>query len=237
MNAAEAIRGLRRMALVVAGGFVVSASGAWSQGLAGYPPSVDAYDVREVRMLPKYCIYTQLFRDHVAGANDKAMIDEWQAKLGQSFFSLHHYCWGLMKANRALLLDIGDQNRQFYLADAINEFNYVIERASDDFILLPEILTSKGKNLVLLGRGPVAVLMFERAAELKPDYWPPYAQLADYYKGIGEITKAQGVLQKGLSFSPEASALKRRLAELPSTAPSKKRPAPSSAAQQFRAAS
>ena len=102
------------------------------------------------------------------------------------------------------------------MSDSIGEFDYVITRAPEDFILLPEILTKKGENLVRLGKGPVGVTQFERAMELKPDYWPPYAYMSDYFKDAGDPKKAREILEKGLSNAPDAKALQRRLAELES---------------------
>ena len=54
----------------------------------------------------------------------------------------------------------------------------------------------------------------ERAIELNPDYWPPYAHMSDYYKSKGEIKTAREWLEKGLVTSPDARGLTRRLAEL-----------------------
>src|SRR4051812_39927769 len=68
--------------------------------IAGYPSSVEAYDAREVAMLPRYCIYTQLFRERVPGGNNAAEIRKWTALMGDTFDTLHHYCWALMKTNR-----------------------------------------------------------------------------------------------------------------------------------------
>lgn len=206
-----------RRALWVAVGLLVvgfQVRPALSQQVPGYPPNVDAYDPREVAMLPRYCIYTQLFRDRVPGGNDKAMIDAWYAQMGATFHAMHHYCWGLMKTNRGALLARDPDSRRYYLNDALSEFDYVIQRAPEDFILLPEILTKKGENLVRLGRGPLAVYEFERAMTLKPDYWPPYAQLGDYYRNAGELDKAREVLTQGLAAASDAPALRRRLAEL-----------------------
>ena len=66
---------------------------------------------------------------------------------------MHHYCWGLMKLNRALYLARTEQARSFYFRDAILEFDYVLERSPENFILRPEILTKKGQSLIRLGRG------------------------------------------------------------------------------------
>lgn len=180
----------------------------------GYPDEIDAYDAREVGMLPRYCIYTQLFRDRVPGGNDPAQIERWQALMGPTFLAMHHYCWGLMRTNRALLIARTKRMRTFYLETSIGEFDYVLQNATADFILLPEILSKKGENLIRLGKGPVGVRELERAIELKADYWPPYAALSDYYKDTGDLAKAREILEKALSVAPEAKSLKRRLAEL-----------------------
>jgi len=174
-------------------------------------------------LIPRYCIYTDTFRNRVPGGNDKAIIDSWYARLGPGFGALHHYCWGLMKTNRALLRANDAQTREFYLRDAIHEFDYVIDRVTNDFLLLPEILAKKGENLIRLSRGPEGVLVLERAMELKPDYWPPYAYMSDYYLASGELTKAREVLETGIRQAPESQTLRSRLAELENNTASRKK--------------
>jgi len=182
------------------------------------------YDIRELAMLPKWCYHTQLIRVHAPGGMNKVEIDRWQAVFGDTFQHMHHYCWAMMKSNRGNLLARDPKVRQFFLNDALGEFDYVIERAAPDFLLMPEILTKKADNLIKLSRGEEAVLMLERAASLKPDYWPPYARLGDYYREIGQSTKAREALEAGLKAAPGTPALTRRLAELSSPGSSKSSP-------------
>jgi len=192
-----------------------ASTAAAESGLApGYPEQVEAMDSREVAMLPRYCPYTQVFRDRVPGGNNAAEIHRWSNTIGPVFYAMHHYCVGLMKTNRALLIARTPQYKKFYLESSLEEFDYVIRHATSDFVLLPEILTKKGENLIRLGRASSAVLELLRAIELKPDYWPPYAVLSDHYKSTGNVDKAREVLEKGLSLSPDVKALKTRLAEL-----------------------
>jgi tetratricopeptide (TPR) repeat protein len=134
--------------------------------------------------------------------------------MGPTFNDIHHYCWGLMKTNRAMFLVRSQQYRTFYLNSSIEEFDYVIRLAPSNFQLLPEILTKKGENLIRLDRGQEAMLELERATELKPDYWPPYAAMSDYYRKIGDLGKAREWLEAGLSVTPDVNALKRRMAEI-----------------------
>lgn len=185
-----------------------------AQGIPGYPDTVEGYDPREVGMLPGYCIYTQVFRDRVAAGNNRQIIDQWYAQMGPVFHTLHHYCYGLMKTNRAVLLARDETTRRFYLLDSLTEFDFVIQRAPPDFILLPEILSKKGENLIRLGKGALGAQELERAIELNPNYWPPYAHMSDYSKSKGEIKAARDWLEKGLATSPDARGLTRRLTEL-----------------------
>lgn len=184
-----------------------------AQEIPGYP-SIEAFDAREVAMLPNYCKHTIYFRDKVPGGSNGEDILRWRAFFGPTFEALHHYCFAIMKTNRAVLLARDSQTKQFYLSDSIREFDYVLDRAPQDFVLLPEILSKKGENLIRLKRAPTAVVEFERAASLKPDYWPPFAHLSDYYVSIGDTAKARESLQRGLQGSPDAPALRRRLKEL-----------------------
>jgi tetratricopeptide (TPR) repeat protein len=199
---------------------VLAASANAQREIPGYG-QIEDYDPREVAMLPKYCPYTQLFREKVPGGSNAEEREKWHAMLGDTFRALHHYCWGLMKLNRASFLAQTDQARQFYFADAVNEFDFVLRNSQDDFVLLPEILTKKGQVLIKLGKAPIGVMELERAAQLKKDYWPPYAQLSDYYKETGNTQKAREYLEQGLSHAPDAAALKRRLHELEDPKPAK----------------
>lgn len=198
-------------------GLALAGSGAVSQAqdIPGYPGMIDAYDAREVAMLPPYCKHTQLFRDAVPGGNNREEISRWMGIFGPDMYQhMHHYCWGMMATNRAVILARSQQVRMSYLSRSISEFDYVIRHAKDDFLLLPEILARKGENLIRMGRGPAAIAELERAIELRPDYWAPYAHLADFYKQVGEIDDARSALERGLAKAPDAVGLKRRMAEL-----------------------
>jgi tetratricopeptide (TPR) repeat protein len=192
----------------------MGATPAKAQDIPGYPPNVDAYDPREMAMLPGFCKYTLLIRDKVPGGLDDVKTDAWKATLGPTFLHLHHYCWGLMKTNRGVLLAKSAQARAAYLTYANQEFDYVIERSPPNFVLLPEILTKRGENFIRLQKGPLALPDLQRAVELKPDYWPAYAQMSDYYKSVGDLTNARQSLKEGLESAPDTPALQRRLAAL-----------------------
>ena len=189
---------------------------AHAQLIQGYADDVRAYDPREVALLPGYCKYTQEFRERVPGGSDPRQIENWYRTLGPSYHALHHYCWGLMKAHRGMLLARTEHARIHFLSDAVREYDYVIDQSTQDFVLLPEVLAKKGQALLRLGKSPAAMVVFERAIEIKPDYWPPYAHASDYYKEIGEIEQARELLTRGLASAPNTKALQRRLTELDS---------------------
>lgn len=214
MNSSAAIGYISKLILGYLLSLVLYSPVHAQSSIPGYPDSVMAFDQREVALLPKYCIYTQIFRDRVPGGNNRTIIDQWYTQLGEPFHAMHHYCWGLMKTNRALYLARDQLMRRFYLTDSLDEFDYVIRRVPEDFILLPEILSRKGENLILLGKGQVGVLELEHAIELKPDYWPPYGYISDYYKSLGDVKSAREALERGLQLSPDAKGLLRRLDEL-----------------------
>jgi tetratricopeptide (TPR) repeat protein len=173
-----------------------------------------SYDPRELRLIPAYCKYTQYFRARLPGGNNPDEIARWTQEMGGTFNHMHHYCWGLMDTYRATLFDRDAQSRKHDLYASIGEFDYVITKAPPDFKYLPEMLTKKGENLILLDRGPEGVGELRRAIEIRPSYWQAYATLSDYFKDTGDPKRAREWLEKGLEASPNVKALTRRLDDL-----------------------
>jgi tetratricopeptide (TPR) repeat protein len=214
MKRSKTARYLCQLALALATGLILGMP-VRGQQIPGYSDNVRyAFDARELALLPRYCMYTLVFRDNVQGGNSPEEITRWTLLMGPGYNHVHHYCWGLMYTNRALLLVRDQQTRTHYLSNAVGEFEYVIQRVPRDFKLLPEILTRKGENLIRLERNAEGIEELERAIALKADYWPPYAAISDYYRSFGEPAKARKWLEEGLSASPNSHALTRRLAEL-----------------------
>jgi tetratricopeptide (TPR) repeat protein len=183
------------------------ASPAWAQQ--------GPYDLQMLSILPAYCRNAQGYRERVPGADNAADIERWNKLMGQSnFHHIHHYCIGLANTHRALYRPLTRRERSWELEVSVKEFDYVISRATPDFVLLPEILTKRGENLVRLGRAPEAISTLMRAIDTKPDYWPPYAALSDCFRDAGQFEEARAWLEKGLAASPGAEALQRRSREL-----------------------
>ena len=172
------------------------------------------YTERDLALLPSWCRHTQLIRDAVPGGN----LAEYQRLMTVTkgmFQHMHHYCFGLIAQNDAILRARDPQRRTSLLTTSINEFDYVLRNTTPDFIMLPEILTKRADSLIRLGRGPEAEADLQRAVGAKPNYWPAWLALADYYhERVGDTAKAAYTLEQGIAAAPEAAALKDRLAEL-----------------------
>ena len=91
MNATPAVDRPRRIAAQLVVGIALC-GGAAAQSIPGYPGSIFAFDPREVALLPRFCTYTQHFREQVPGGNNMTLVRSWEAQLGPTFQHLHHYC-------------------------------------------------------------------------------------------------------------------------------------------------
>jgi len=177
------------------------------------------WEAREIAQLPAYCKSNQA----LSKTGDPAEVERWKSALGDAYKAIHHYCWAQLATNRAKLART-PQDRLSWLNHSIQDFEYVLNYSPRDFVLLPELLTKEGENLIEIGSASRAIPKLEMAIEVKPDYWPPYVVMSDYYKKLGDLKKAKEWLDKGLSSSPDSKTLQSRLAEL--NAPQSKAKAP-----------
>src|SRR5262249_40319009 len=140
----------------------------------------------QLSMLPRYCLYTEAYRGRL-GANP---VEEakYKALLGNMLIHLHHYCYGLLYTNEFTMGTGSTLEKLRGLRGSLAEFDYVLRSAratNPNFVLLPEIYWHKGKNMLRLGLVG-GIFELEQSIKIKPDYWPPYADLSDYYKKTGE---------------------------------------------------
>ena len=176
----------------------------------------------EALVLPPYCKDSQIFSKPSRYPPDPATA-HWFAVLGEVFWDIHHYCFGLIDINRAeRALDA--RNRAGRYRDAISEFDYVLNSKNSNLVLLPEIHTNKGKALDALGQKGEAVTEFKAAIALKADYWVPHAYLSDLYKSNGDIGAAREALVQGIAANPTNKALARRLKALDEKPPKVAKP-------------
>ncbi|HTP98418.1 MAG TPA: hypothetical protein VMN56_03770 [Casimicrobiaceae bacterium] len=179
--------------------------------LAGKPTEVtDA----EMAMLPPYCVDTMGFKYGDAYTNTSPNAPKWVALMGQGFWAMHHYCWALINIGRAQRPTMPANLRQGTRESAIGDMRYVIENTPPDFVMLPEIYTRIGEQQLALGRVSDARASFDKARSLKPDYWPPYFQWAEYLHRAGKTAEARAVTEEGLAYSPGAKPLQSLLVDL-----------------------
>ena len=174
----------------------------------------EMFTPRYLALLPWYCRYAASYRERMPGGNDPVQTERWKSIVGDIHNHMHHYCSGLSWRDRATLFARTEAERMKSLQASVGEFTYVIDRSRPDNPLLPEFFTMRGKSLIALNRPSLAIADLVRAIEIKPDYWPPYVELGDYYKNSGDFTKAREWFKQGLSAVPDSKTLKTRLAKL-----------------------
>lgn len=157
-------------------------------------------DVTELALLPQYCKGTQLIREI---SKDPIPIKQYVAMYGHAFTHLHHYCWALNTENKALKMR--GEARQSKLRDTLGDYKYIIDLAPPDFVLLPDIYTSRAQVFFQLKRNVEAVADLNKAIELRPDYSRAYARLSDYYQLTGDTRNAIKILEQGIGNAKNGS--------------------------------
>lgn len=166
----------------------------------------------ELKVLPRACLAQTFISESLNyPIVPKEEREQWYAALGGSFIHYHHYCYGLMYMRKAVT-DSSKQNHYYHSASA--NFEYVINNATRDFPLLPEVYLRKGIALRFLGEDAAAATEFTKALKLKPDYTPAYAALVELHIDLGDIAGARSVLETGLSHAPASKILAEKKAYL-----------------------
>lgn len=171
-----------------------------STGHAVKPPSITS---GEIAMLPAYCIDTEGFMygpENSASQSPRA--PEWVAKMGRSFWAMHHYCWGLVSFNRLRFGRANTNNKRYYAKQIVDEYRYVIEHSAPNFVLLPEIWARVGEASLLAGEIGDAMDAYAKSRSIKPDYAPPYVQWAEFQLNNHRRDEARALVEEGLKNIP-----------------------------------
>lgn len=196
-----------RIASAVALVFALAAGAPAEAGMPTLTPG-------EMAMLPAYCPDTMGFGYGDASFNTSPRAGHWVALMGKSFWAMHHHCLGIYKTRRAALPGIPAQVRKHNLESAIDEFNYVIENSTPDFIMLPEVFRMRGDAQLKLGRLPDANESYAISRRHKPGYAPAYTSWADELVRTGLKKNAMALLEDGLRAAPESKDLRASYAKL-----------------------
>lgn len=179
----------------------------------------------ERALLPPYCRYTQ---GGVVGFENPSYPSPtakyWVGVFGgqgvsANFWFMHHYCYALIHMMRAQRPRLSEMAYRGTWMEVIGEIDFILNRVPPDFLLLPEMMLNRGRALVRLKKFDAAMESFEKAVEAKPDYWPPYAEIAEIHVQRGDKAKAVDALRSGLAASPGAEALRKRLSDLGGSVP------------------
>lgn len=180
--------------------------------LAADPWKTDIVTAGEFARLPDYCRDTQTYAGHSGTPTPRQA--HWLSLVGDTFWHMHHYCWGMLKAMRAEGPNISQDLRNSLIESAIGECQYVVDRAPPDFPLLPEIFFRMGTYNAALARPGVAINYFDRSRAVKPDYWPPYLEIAKVNAQLGRRQAAIDILTEGVRLMPDEHQLVDELRRL-----------------------
>lgn len=156
----------------------------------------------ELALTSEYCPDTQTFAGKYTTGAVAERQRKWVSMMGETFWTMHHYCWAQVAWIRATQAGVSPQTRDGLLRGAISDIYYVINHAPADYVLMPELLTRIGEYYTRIGNASQASAHFQRAIDAKADYWPPYVRLADIYLQLGERTKALEIIDAGLRHVP-----------------------------------
>lgn len=162
----------------------------------------------ERAMVPRFCADTQGFSKYGdASYNTSPNARKWVAMMGNGFWHMHHYCWGIVNFHRAMRSNFPAQHKNATLKDARGDFYYVVNNTGADFILLPEIFTWIGRISVAMKEYDEAENAFAKARSIKPDYWPPYYHHGEMLLMLGNKAEAREIVHAGLQRAPDAKPL------------------------------
>ena len=190
----------------------------------------------EIAMLPAYCIDTEGFMYGPENSpNQSPRAPGWVSKMGRSFWAMHHYCWGLVNLNRLRFGRAETNNKRYFAKQIVDEYRYVLENSTRDFILLPEIWARTGEASLLAGDIGGAMDAYAKSRSIKPDYAPAYVQWAEFQMNNNRRDEARTLVELGLQNipgSPPLLELQRKLGPGPDKSASQRsiRPKPASAA-------
>lgn len=174
----------------------------------------------EIKKLPMYCQYQY----SIASRSSKPLSEDerkrnakyWENKmgLGSVYQHMHHWCDALAAINRYYAHLADPQRSDFYLKEAIGDISYVLRKADDSFVMLPEMLTQRGKVYALLKQPGKAAADFVKAIKVNPKYSRAYLYYADLFLDLKQPEQAKQVIKAGLAANPQSKELLKRAQRL-----------------------
>lgn len=137
----------------------------------------------------------------------------WRA-IGPDLQHMHHYCRGLKKIHESTFNCLDQTCRERKLAQAVNEFDYVLNHSTKNFKLRAKILFEKGNLLFTIGKRFEAVKAWNGVLKLRPDLIAAYLCLSKAYISFQRKDLAIRLIKKGIKMNPNSKILKKELAKL-----------------------
>ena len=192
----------------------------WATTAVADAPMTEA----EYLLLPAYCkaqgnVSERFYKKYYIAERTR----KWQSGLGLNYEHYHHYCWGLVSIMRAYKSTSQYGSRASLIKNGIADIGYALERATPDFILLPEIYTKLGEAYLLSRDDKNAEASFRKAWEIKPDYWRPYVWWAQRLMQLGKFREALLVAEEGQRNAPGTKSLESLVNDIHATMRGKKK--------------
>lgn len=168
----------------------------------------------EISRLPSFCLDTEWFAGPKNSPRQSPRAAAWEQQMGYGFWSLHHYCWGLVSLDRFHASPGTGEARNFKIHQIVSEYYYVLNNSPPDFILRPEILWRLGEAELLRENFGAAYEAFFQARKQKPDYWPAYSAWAEVLIKAKKTADARKLVEEGLTHAPESKVLQGLLKKL-----------------------
>lgn len=161
----------------------------------------------EMANLPPFC------KARMKSGSSSPDYKTWENTLGKDFLHTHHYCAGINFISR-YYRSRSKQDKLFNLNNALGNLTYMVEHASPDYSLMPDVYLNRGLTYSLMKRHGEAMADMNKAIELNPNQAKAYNVLADYYASTQQKDKALETVTKGLQHNPDTLSLQRRYTEL-----------------------
>jgi tetratricopeptide (TPR) repeat protein len=174
-----------------------------NQSFADYPQTD-----RDFSLLPPFC-------KAKLKPSSPAETDLWAKRLGHDFGHTHHYCAALHSLRVANNIQpINAERKQAKIGlygSVLGEVEYMEKNANPQYVLFPNIYTTKAEALFALDRPGEAAAYLTKAIEKNKKFTKAYSMLADYYIKTGNAKAATDILQEGLNHSPKSKKLQKKL--------------------------
>jgi len=201
-----------KQALLMATALLAVAHSAWAQEPRREP---GGFTWGELSLLPEYCRDVQGVLYNVRGeGKDSPRAPYWVSLMGDSFWHMHHYCYGLRNMLRASAPGLAPRAKRALIERTVGEYEYVIRYSPPTMRLIPEVYLRLAEVHLQLGNLVGAKDAFERSRDLKPDYWPAYVGWVDELIKLKQFDQAKALTVEGLRQAPDTPQLLQRLARL-----------------------